>query len=85
MRQINVRVYDLADTPPREEQLAWLLAACASDKSPVDPKALEMAACRIIDNSAVAMAAINVGSVAAARAEALAHPRDNGSVKAQRT
>ena len=43
MRQINVRVYDLADTPPREEQLAWLLAACASDKSPVDPKALEKA------------------------------------------
>ena len=79
MRQINVRVYDLADTPPREEQLAWLLAACASDKSPVDPKALEMAACRIIDNSAVAMAAINSGSVAAARAEALAHPRDNGA------
>ena len=79
MRQFNVRVYDLAATPPQEEQLAWVLAECAADKSPVDPKALEMAACRVIDNSAVAMAAINVGSVAAARAEALAHPRDNGA------
>jgi 2-methylcitrate dehydratase len=79
MRQLNVRVYDLADTPPKEEQLAWALAETASDKAPIDDAAADMAANRVIDNSAVAMAAINVDSVAAARAEALAHTRPDGA------
>lgn len=79
MRKINVRIHPLAETPPREEQLAWALAECAADKAPVDTDAAEMAACRVIDNAAVAMAAINVDSVAAARTEALAHPRPDGA------
>ena len=81
MRKINVRIHPLAETPPREEQLAWALAECAADKAPVDTDAAEMAACRVIDNAAVAMAAINVDSVAAARAEALAHPRPDGAAE----
>ena len=38
-----------------------------------------MVACRVVDNAAVALAAINRAPVAAARAQALAHPREGGA------
>jgi 2-methylcitrate dehydratase len=63
----------------RSEQLAWKLAAMAADASPIDPAAAEMVINRIIDNAAVALAAINRPPAASARAQALAFPRAGGA------
>lgn len=64
---------------PKPEQLAWKIAAVASDNAAIDAMAGEMAINRIIDNAAVAVAAINRPPVANARLQALAHPRANGA------
>jgi 2-methylcitrate dehydratase len=58
--------------------LAWRIAAVASDHAPIDSAAGEMVINRIIDNAAVAVAAINREPVAHARTQALAHPRAKG-------
>jgi len=79
MQRHTVRVYPSAATPPREEQLAWRLAAVAAEDLPVEPDVAEMVANRVIDNAAVAIAAVNRSPVACARAQALAHPRDGGA------
>ena len=62
---------------PREAQLTWKLAAFAVSAAAagVDADVADMVACRIVDNAAVALAAIDRPAVAAARAMALAHPR----------
>ncbi|NNU80183.1 MmgE/PrpD family protein [Halovulum dunhuangense] len=62
-----------------EEQLAWKIAAMAADPAALDPAAAEMAANRIVDDWAVALAAINRPAVIAARGAALAHPRKGGA------
>src|SRR5207237_2777251 len=59
---------------PREEQLAWKLASLVTLPA-IDADTAELVAARIIDNAAVALAAINRKPVAAARAMALANPR----------
>lgn len=64
---------------PRTEQLAWKIAAVASDNAAIDSAAGEMAVNRIIDNAAVTAAAINREPVANARTQALAHPRADGA------
>jgi 2-methylcitrate dehydratase len=64
---------------PKTEQLAWKIAEVASDKTAIDSAACEMVVNRIIDNAAVAIAAINRTPVANARTQALAHPRANGA------
>src|SRR3984893_13918885 len=64
---------------PREEQLAWKIASVAADAVPVQPEVTELIVNRIIDNAAVAVAAINRGPVVAARAMALGHPRKDGA------
>jgi 2-methylcitrate dehydratase len=64
---------------PRQEQLAWKLAQVAADLVALEPEVEEMIINRIIDNAAVAIAAINRRSVASARAMALAHPRAGGA------
>ncbi len=79
MRTIDVRVYPADRPPPREEQLAWHLALMAAGKWPEDAAVTEMAANRIIDNAAVALCAIDRAPPAAARAQALAHPRADGA------
>ena len=75
----RVRVYPSKVPLPRSEQLAWKLAAVATDKAPVLPEVAEMIVNRIIDNAAVAIAAINREPVANARTQALAHPRGGGA------
>jgi 2-methylcitrate dehydratase len=75
----DVRVHPEADRLPREDQLAWKIAAVAADPVAVQPDVVEMIGNRIIDNASVAMAAINRHPVAAARAQALAHPRPGGA------
>jgi 2-methylcitrate dehydratase len=77
----RVRVHPAAARLPREDQLAWKLAAFASGATAlgVDPDVAEMVACRIVDNAAVALAALDRTPVAVARAMALAHPRPAGA------
>ena len=63
----------------REDQLAWKIASLAADQAPLDPKAADMAAMRIIDDWAVAIAALDRPSVIAAQGLALAYPKETGA------
>ena len=75
----HVRAHPSSDQLPREEQLAWKIANVATDHVGVEPAVADMIINRIIDNAAVALAAINRAPVQSARAMALAHPRDGGA------
>ncbi|HSY43807.1 MAG TPA: MmgE/PrpD family protein [Candidatus Acidoferrum sp.] len=75
----QVKVFPSKASLPKTEQLAWKIAAVASDKAAIDSAAREMVINRIIDNAAVAIAAINRTPVANARTQALTHPRVNGA------
>ncbi|MFP4501699.1 MAG: MmgE/PrpD family protein [Candidatus Hydrogenedentota bacterium] len=79
MQTHTVTVYPSKINLPKEDQLAWKIAAMAADKAPADDEAVEMALNRIIDNAAVAMAAVSRRPVADARTQALAHPREGGA------
>jgi len=79
MKLHEVRVHPSREKLAREEQLAWKIAACAADFAPLDQGAVATVIDRMIDNAGVAIAAINRAPVAAARAQALAHPRSNGA------
>lgn len=79
MRHLKVRVYPSKEKLPKEKQLAWALAEIAAHNTKLDGQAAEMVGNRVIDNAAVAIAAINRTPVAAAREQALAHPRPNGA------
>ncbi|MCT8989721.1 MmgE/PrpD family protein [Chelativorans sp. SCAU2101] len=79
MKKYLVKVHPSAARLPREEQLAWRIADFAAHCGPLDADVIDMIACRIVDNAAVALAAINRKPVAAARAMALAHPRKGGA------
>src|ERR1700730_16433958 len=74
-----VRVHPSKEQLPREEQLAWKIASVAADIVPVQPDVTDLIINRIIDNAAVAIAAINRGPVIGARAMALGHPRNDGA------
>ena len=71
----SVRVYAAKEKLSRTEEFAYKIAAMAVDRVAIDKDVEEMVINRIIDNAAVAVAAINRTAVAAARAQALAHPR----------
>ena len=79
MKSHTVRVYPSAEPLARDEQLAWKLAKVATDNVAIDDEVAEMVANRVIDNAAVAIAAIDRPPVAHARAQALAHPRGSGA------
>ena len=75
----HVKVHPSKAALPKSEQLAWKIAAVAAASAAIDPAAGEMVVNRIIDNAAVALAAINRTPVANARSQALAHPRAGGA------
>jgi 2-methylcitrate dehydratase len=75
----EVRVHPSQERLPREEQLAWKIAAVAADRVGITPAVEEMIINRIIDNAAVAIAAINRRPPTTARAMALNHPRKFGA------
>ncbi len=75
----HVRVHPSADHLPREDQLAWKVAELATDPVPVPDDVAEMVVNRVIDNAAVATASLTRAPVAAARAQALAHPYTVGA------
>ncbi|MDQ7041521.1 MAG: MmgE/PrpD family protein [Rhodothermus sp.] len=79
MQKHIVRVYPSKEHLPREEQLAWKLARVGTDEAPIDEEAAAMVINRIIDNAAVAVAALNRRPVASARTQALAHPHPEGA------
>ncbi len=79
MIQHEVTVHPEADRLPRDDQLAWKIAAVAADPVPVEPATAEMIINRIIDNASVAVAAINRKPVTAARSQAIRHPRAGGA------
>lgn len=74
-----IRPQPAGQTKPREQQLAWLIAEVAAQSAPPDRDAADMAVNRIIENTAVALAAINRTPVCAARAQALCFPREGGA------
>lgn len=79
MKIHQVRTYPSKEYLPKEEQLAWKIAAVASDPVALEDKVVEMIINRIIDNAAAACAALNYHSVQTARAQALDHLRSGGA------
>lgn len=79
MKLHKVRVYPSKEALPREEQLAWKLAAMATDPVAVEDDVVDMIVNRIIDNASVGIASVNRHPIKSARAMALAHPRDGGA------
>jgi 2-methylcitrate dehydratase len=75
----EVRVQRSGRPPARQDQLAWKLAALAADDANIDAAAADIVVDRLIDNAAVALAAINRAPVANARSQALAFPRPGGA------
>lgn len=76
MKLHTVRVYPSKEHLPKEEQLAYKIAAMATDYVPIQADVADMIINRMIDNASVAIAAINRRPVANARSQALTHPRD---------
>ena len=79
VRNHTLRVYRSEEHLPREKQLAWKIAAVASDPVAVEDDVTEMIINRIIDNASVAVAALNRRPVANARAMGICHPREGGA------
>lgn len=79
MRHFKVRTHPSKESLPKEKQLAWGLAEIAHANGKTESDCVEMVGNRVIDNAAVALAAIDRAPVAAAREQALCHPRANGA------
>src|SRR4051794_38567180 len=75
----DVTVHPSKANLKREDQLAWKIAAVAADRVAVDREVAAMLVNRIIDNAAVAIAAINRRPVVSARDMALGHPRKDAA------
>lgn len=84
MTEHEIRVVPSKHALDRTDQLAWKLAALATDGVGVakvldDADVVAMVGDRLIDDAAVALAAIDREPVANARSMALAHPRPGGA------
>ncbi|MDC0358553.1 MmgE/PrpD family protein [Oligoflexia bacterium] len=75
----QIRVCPSKTPLPKEGQLAWKFAQVAADSAPISPKTAEMIVNRVIDNGAVAAAALGRSPVGCARAQAQAHARADGA------
>ena len=75
----DVKVYPSKAALRREDQLAWKIAGVAADRIAVEKPVAEMIVNRMIDNAAVAIAAINRRPVVAARGMALGARRKAGA------
>ncbi|MGQ4513155.1 MmgE/PrpD family protein [Streptomyces sp. DW26H14] len=73
MIEHRVRVHPSSDRLPREDQLAWKLAAVATATDELDASSVAMAVNRVIDNASVAVASLTRRPVAVARAQATTH------------
>ncbi|HRN18408.1 MAG: MmgE/PrpD family protein [Trueperaceae bacterium] len=79
MKIHDVRTHKSSEALPKEDELAWKLAAVATDPVPVEPEVAAMIGNRFIDNAAVAVAALARQPVRTARAQAMAHTRTPGA------
>jgi 2-methylcitrate dehydratase len=79
MKLNEVRVYPSKAHLKREDQLAWKIAGVAADKVAVPKDVTSMVINRLIDNAAVAIAAINRRPVISARGAALGHMKKGGA------
>jgi 2-methylcitrate dehydratase len=79
MKIHTVKVYPSKAQLPKTGQLAWKLAEVATATAALEVEVTEMVINRVIDNAAVAVAALNRAPVVNARSQALAHPRPNGA------
>jgi 2-methylcitrate dehydratase len=79
MKLHDVKVYPSKVPLAREDQLAWKIAGVAADRVAVPKETTEMIINRMIDNAAVAIAAINRRPVVSARDMALGHARKGGA------
>ncbi len=77
MKNHLVKVYPSKANLPKEDQLAWKLARVATDDVAISDEVADMVINRIIDNASVAVASVNRKPVENARAQALAHKRDD--------
>lgn len=75
----RVRPHRSKDRLPRERQLAWMIAETATHQAPIPAHVADMIGNRIIDNAAVAAAALARPPVVAARAQAALHPMRPGA------
>ncbi|MBV8399254.1 MAG: MmgE/PrpD family protein [Acetobacteraceae bacterium] len=79
MKLHEVKVHPSKTELKREDQLAWKIAEVAADRAPIEKDVAAMVVNRIIDNAAVALAAINRRPVVSARDMAIGHPRRDGA------
>ncbi len=77
MKNHIVKVYPSKANLPKEDQLAWKLACVVTDNVAISNEVKEMVINRIIDNASVAIASVNRTPVVHARAQALAHKRED--------
>ncbi len=80
MKLHEVRVHPSRAALPREDQLAWKIAAVAADKVAVERDVTAMIVNRMIDNAAVAIASVNRSAPVSARGAALGHARRDGAL-----
>ena len=76
----SVRTHPSSEDFPREQHLAWKLAAVATDRSAQPADVVDMVINRIIDNAAVAAAALDRRPVQIARAQACSRPGRPGAM-----
>ncbi len=81
MRIHDVRTRRSAEDFPRSEHLAWKIAEVAADPVAVPADTEAMVINRVIDNASVSAASVIRRPVAAARAQALAHPYSSKGAK----
>ena len=79
MIEHEVRTYPSAAGLARPDQLAWKLAAVATDPVDVPADVTEMVINRVIDDAAVAAASLAREPVRAAREQSLRHPSSPGA------
>jgi 2-methylcitrate dehydratase len=79
MIEHEVRTHPSSARLARDEQLAWKLAAVATDPVSLSAEVAEMVVNRVIDDAAVAAASLAREPVRAAREQALRHPALPGS------
>ncbi|HRN29207.1 MAG TPA: MmgE/PrpD family protein, partial [Terrimesophilobacter sp.] len=82
MKLHPVRTYRSDESLAREDQLAWKIAAVASENVPVSDEVTDMVINRVIDNASVATASLSRDPVVAARTQAEAHPASTGGAGA---
>ena len=80
----EVRTQRPGERFPRERELAWRLAEVACDPVPVEPEAAEMAGNRLLDDVAVAVAALDRDPPAAGPAPARGPPPPGGASRGGR-